>query len=92
MREAGFEDITVKRLAIPIGAWPADPHLKEVGQWQAFALLDHIDSFISYMFQQHLGHTREECQALAALVRRQLMDPRTHALFDLYITYGRKPH
>lgn len=38
MEEAGFVDLTVKDIKVPMGPWPADPKLKEIGQWAQYTL------------------------------------------------------
>lgn len=33
MEEAGFINVVEKRYKFPIGTWPADPKMKELGMW-----------------------------------------------------------
>jgi hypothetical protein len=33
MEEAGFINVTEEKFKFPIGRWPADPHMKELGMW-----------------------------------------------------------
>ena len=91
MRAAGFADVHTTRLPIPVGTWPADPHLKEVGAWNFFSFFEHFEGMIAYLFTRHYGWSKQECDAIAALCRKEMRDPKTHAYHNLYITYGRKP-
>lgn len=36
LEEAGFVDIVEHKVKVPIGSWPADPKLKELGRWNLF--------------------------------------------------------
>lgn len=38
MKEAGFVDITIKKIKIPFGTWPEDKRLSELGLWWKMAL------------------------------------------------------
>jgi hypothetical protein len=33
IKEAGFVNVVEKVFMTPLGGWPADPRLKEIGQW-----------------------------------------------------------
>lgn len=49
MEEAGFVDITVKDLKIPLGAWPEDKKLAEIGLWWKMAVESDIEGEFHYL-------------------------------------------
>jgi len=91
LKDAGFEDVTADRRPLPLGTWPADKHLKEVGAWNFLMLNEGIEGIVNYLFGEHLGMSKEELTVVCAKVRRQLKDPKVHCMYHLHIVYGRKP-
>lgn len=91
MREAGYADIHVTRIPIPLGTWPADHHLKEIGAWHFLNFFEHYDAFITYILNQQYGYSKDDCDAMSAMCRNQMRDPKTHVFMNLYITYGQRP-
>ena len=91
VKEAGFEDVHVRTMPIPIGAWPKDKKLKETGSWMYLQLYEGVESFTSYLFTTVLGFTPEQVSALAAKMRVQMKDNKVHTLMHLISVYGRKP-
>ena len=52
--KAGFVDVVEERFKWPIGDWPADPKLKEIGKWNATQWNLGIESWsIRLLTQQH---------------------------------------
>ena len=60
MADAGFENITVREYKIPIGGWPADPKLKEIGNFQLVAMLEGIGGLTVAFWVNCLGWSVEE--------------------------------
>ena len=75
-REAGFINITTKRYKLPIGGWPADPKLKQVGLYNGLFVDQSIDGFAVYPIGQVLGWTYEEVMVLVSKMRIALKDPK----------------
>lgn len=93
MRAAGFVDIVVKDYKCPVGGWPLDPKLKEVGQFTMLTLQTDIEGYILYTWNAVLGWSPEEIQVYIAHLRRQLNE--TAQIKPWYIhrvVYGRKPN
>ena len=91
VRDAGFEDVHVKIMPVPLGTWPKDKRLKEIGSWMWLQLYEGTESFSMYMFTTFMGWSSEQVITLAAGVRKQMKDPKVHSLLNLYNVYGRKP-
>ena len=47
--------LTTPFVQFPIGTWPKDPHLKEIGRYQAVQEVHGIDSYASGLFTRVLG-------------------------------------
>jgi hypothetical protein len=83
VREAGFTKVTHQRFRLPIGAWPKDPHLKEVGTYNMAQVMSGLEAFSLRLFCGVAGWSKEEVMALLAMVRRELKSSSLHAQFDL---------
>ena len=82
VREAGFEDVQAVKLPLPVGVWPADKHLKEIGAWNSAMVAEGVEGFIYYLFGM-LGWSKEEMDVLCARARAELRDPKFHPMFWL---------
>lgn len=76
---------------LPIGAWPKDSKLKELGRYQAIQELKVIDSYTPKLFEHALGWNEQEIQVLMAQVKKELRNPSVHLYLPVYIVWGRKP-
>ncbi|OTB14301.1 hypothetical protein K445DRAFT_319112 [Daldinia sp. EC12] len=89
---AGFVDLTVKDIKVPMGSWPADPKLKEIGQWAQYTLEQDLEGFVMFMWNTVLGRSLEEMQVFLATFRKEIRSPRTiHAYLPQRVVYARKP-
>ncbi|GAB1194338.1 hypothetical protein APSETT444_003582 [Aspergillus pseudonomiae] len=70
LNDAGFVDLHQEIRKLPIGPWPKDPKLKEIGKYQGVQELQVIDSYTPAIFSRVLGWSREEIQVLIAKVKR----------------------
>jgi len=91
LREAGFEDIHHEKIRLPVGIWPKDKKLKQVGAFNHVQLKDGLEGFSLALYTRVLGWRPEEVQALVAKVRKDLDDPKMHAVTDFHVVWGRKP-
>ncbi|KAH6854746.1 S-adenosyl-L-methionine-dependent methyltransferase [Chaetomium sp. MPI-CAGE-AT-0009] len=90
LRDAGFTNVTHQRFRLPIGAWPKDPHLKQVGLYNISQIMTGLEAFSLRIFCDVLGWTKAEVMVLLAEVRNELKDPKLHAQFDFHVVYGQK--
>ncbi|KAK2669531.1 hypothetical protein RAB80_015057 [Fusarium oxysporum f. sp. vasinfectum] len=60
MEDAGFADIQTRDFKLPIGSWPKDPKMQEIGNF-AFAAMDQdLEGFVLYMASVVLGWSQDE--------------------------------
>ena len=91
IREAGFEDIHHEKVRLPIGIWPKDKKMRDVGAFNLVQLKDGLEGFSLRMFTHYLGWAPNELQVLLGEVRRDLADRKIHSLNDMHIVWARKP-
>jgi hypothetical protein len=75
----------------PIGIWPKDRKLKEIGRYERAQLLDAVEPYTLALFTRVLGRSLQEAQGLMERVKCELVDPKLHLYTAQYIIYGRKP-
>ena len=71
VRDVGFEDVVVIPYKQPIGAWPADPTLRESGATQLVAMLQGMESLSLAIFCRCLQWRTEDVEELLARTRRE---------------------
>jgi len=91
VKEAGFQDVVVTNLVLPLGTWPKDKKMKEVGAWNYLQATEGLEGFVSYLFTTRLGWTAEEVDVFSAKARKQLKDPTQHGYYTAVVVVGRKP-
>ncbi|MCJ1476927.1 hypothetical protein MMC13_005596 [Lambiella insularis] len=90
LKDAGYSNISHQRLPLPVGTWPADKRLKELGAWNYLQCTEGLDAFVMAVFTRTLGYTREEVEVLVAKARKELKDPKMHCMFFLHVCNGQK--
>lgn len=83
VRDAGFEDVEHRRFRFPVGPWPRDPALKEIGMYNLAQVLQGLEAFSLRLFCDVLGWRQEEVLVLTSKVRKELKNMNIHAQFDL---------
>ncbi|KAF5009123.1 hypothetical protein FDECE_4675 [Fusarium decemcellulare] len=91
LEEAGFVDCQQQIFKVPMGTWPKDPKLKELGRYQATQEAQVVDSYTPGLFGRVLGWSEEEIQVFIAKVKQDLKDPSIHIYQTVYFIWGRKP-
>ncbi|RMJ21943.1 Methyltransferase [Aspergillus sp. HF37] len=91
MAEAGFVDVMDDIYKSPMGSWPKNPHLKDVGKVAKLTVLEAIEPYSLALFTRVLGHTYEETQEFMLKVQDDLMDSRHHVYGRVHYVYGRRP-
>ncbi|KAK1767868.1 S-adenosyl-L-methionine-dependent methyltransferase [Phialemonium atrogriseum] len=90
MEEAGFVDIEEANLKNPLGGWPRDPKLSEIGKYTQLALEQDIEGTVLFMANS-VGWTKMEIGVYIAHLRRELRSRKFHPYFWQKVVWGRKP-
>lgn len=80
---AGFKNIIRRKVKLPIGPWPKDPELKNIGMLNLSQLLDGLDAFSFRLLCDVAGWTQTEVLLLLSQVRKDLKNPAIHMQYDL---------
>jgi SAM-dependent methyltransferase len=91
MREAGFVDVQVKQIKMPIGKWPKNPLLKKVGLYLLAVILDGLEGISLGPLCRGLGWQKQEVDVLLAEVRTDLKNSSIHSYYSMHTVYGQKP-
>ncbi|SPO07256.1 related to TAM domain methyltransferase [Cephalotrichum gorgonifer] len=92
LEEAGFEDVELTQKVVPLGTWPKDKGLKELGRWFRVQFLEMaIEAYTLALFTRAGGWAAEEVQVLLAKVRRELKGNDIHLYTYTAFATGRKP-
>ncbi|KAJ5794799.1 hypothetical protein N7457_001398 [Penicillium paradoxum] len=91
MVEAGFEDVQQFTYLLPYSPWPRDPHLKELGKYQALMVQQAVESYGLRLCTQVLGWGVEPSRIFQAMAKKNLRDKNAHAYVKEVVVYGRKP-
>ncbi|KAK0643879.1 S-adenosyl-L-methionine-dependent methyltransferase [Cercophora newfieldiana] len=91
LEKAGFKNISKKDLKMPVGAWPADKTLKEIGGMNRASLEMGIEGFGLYVLTNVLGWKFEEVQAFLTKVRDGLKNRSYHGYCLWGTAWAQKP-
>ena len=83
MEAAGFVNVVIREFKIPIGTWPADPKLREMGAFQLVAMLDGIQGLTVMAWVKFLGWREEEVEVFLAKVRAEWRSRKVHSYWPL---------
>ena len=89
--EAGFVKVQEQRFKLPIGPWPRDPRLKEIGTLMRVNFVEGVEAFTAALFKDVLGWSQEEVSALNDGVKAAALRMDVHPLFDFLVVTAQKP-
>ncbi|CAI4216027.1 unnamed protein product [Parascedosporium putredinis] len=90
LEAAGFTDIQETQLKTPIGKWPKDPKMKEIGAFQQMAVEQDTEGTMTYLAQM-LGWSQHEVIAYVATLRREIRSRDIHGFYEQKVLVARKP-
>ena len=82
-KDAGFTNIVHRRVRLPIGPWPKDPHLKQVGLHNYMQINQGLEAVSMRLYVHVLKWTHEQAIMNLAEVRKRLQNPAIHSIIDL---------
>ncbi|RSL45560.1 hypothetical protein CEP53_010721 [Fusarium sp. AF-6] len=91
MEEAGFVDIESKDFKAPVGAWPKDKTMREIGQFAQVALEQDIEGYVLGVAGLARGWSKDEVAVYCAKLRQEIRSLKQHAYYRIRVVYGRKP-
>ena len=85
---AGFVDVVERTAIWPLGPWPKDKHLKELGKWGRMGTLESLNPFATQLLSRE-GWSMDQIKDLCDSVRKAY-DKGKYYCHGWFI-YGRKP-
>ncbi|OJD32213.1 methyltransferase domain-containing protein [Diplodia corticola] len=83
LKDAGFVNVHVQKYKLPLGPWPKDKKMKEVGTVNLMQVLEGMEAFSYRLFTGILGWSLEEVQVLIAKTTKELKSMKYHAYDEL---------
>ncbi|KAK1751469.1 mRNA 3'-end-processing protein yth1 [Echria macrotheca] len=91
LEEAGFVDVQVRTFKVPVGGWPLDPKLAEVGRLVHATLENDLEGYTLLLWHNVLNWPAEEYRPFLADLRKALRNRKYHGYYVLRYAFGRKP-
>ncbi|KAJ4172271.1 hypothetical protein NW754_002462 [Fusarium falciforme] len=91
IEEAGFQDIKMVEYKIPVGDWPKDPKLAEIGRFVRLTLENDLEGYTLMLWKHVLQWPDDEYQVFLMSIRNAIRNRRIHSYFMVRYLYGRKP-
>ncbi|EWG41488.1 hypothetical protein FVEG_15297 [Fusarium verticillioides 7600] len=88
--EAGFKDIETVDYKFPIGGWPRDPKLAEVGRFVKATLENDLEGYTLMMWQDVCQWPKDEYQVFLMSLRKAIRNPKVHSYMTVRYVYGHK--
>lgn len=85
MKEAGFENIVVREYKVPIGIWPKDPKMREIGTAQLIAMLEGIHGLTIAFWTRFLNWSPEEIEVFLDKTRAEFSSRNIHSYWPVYV-------
>ncbi|KAK0613250.1 S-adenosyl-L-methionine-dependent methyltransferase [Immersiella caudata] len=90
LEKAGFVDVHEENFKVPIGGWPKDARLKEIGQITQLGFSKDPEGYMVFLAHT-LGWKREETLVYLAHLKRELCSSRIHSFYMQKVIWARKP-
>jgi len=90
-KDAGFVNIEERIVKIPVGPWPKNQNLKEIGYVNLEQVLMGLEAMVMRLFTQTLGWTPAEVHAFLVGLRKEFKNPNIHPYYNIHCVYGQKP-
>ena len=78
LTEAGFKDLRCEKPKLPLGWWPKDPRLKEIGLWHFAQFMDGLPGIMTGVLTNMLDWDSDRVEEMLAKVQESVRDPKIH--------------
>lgn len=83
LREAGFVNIQHEMFKLPMGPWPKDQRLKEIGYFHRAQFMQGLEGIAIGLYCRGKGWTMEEVQVMLINVRKDMSSKKIHGYWWL---------
>ncbi|KAL1998172.1 hypothetical protein VTN02DRAFT_6720 [Thermoascus thermophilus] len=91
LERAGFVRVQEKIFKVPVGPWPKDRRLKEIGAFTALQFIEGVEGLTAATFSEILGWSREEITVFNAKVVADCRRRDVHCMHEIRVVFGQKP-
>ncbi|KAI5816390.1 hypothetical protein BZA77DRAFT_353950 [Pyronema omphalodes] len=91
LEKARFVDVHEVKFKEPIGPWPKDKRLKQVGAMVMLTSETGIEAYALAAFTRYLRLSIEEATKVIEDAAKAVRKKHSHMYTDYYVAYGRKP-
>lgn len=91
LRASQFVDVHTQTFIWPIGPWPKDPYLKDLGRWGERNWCDGIEGWVMALYTRLLGWTYEEVKAFVRDFQGVVKDRKGRFWQEVRVVYARRP-
>ncbi|KAI0839508.1 S-adenosyl-L-methionine-dependent methyltransferase [Hypoxylon sp. FL0890] len=88
---AGFRNIEVRDYKFPVGGWPADKRLAEIGQYVQLTMLNDVEGYTLFLWNTIMGENTPGYAEAMARIRKELRSKKIHGYMTCRYVYGQKP-
>ncbi|KAH7021987.1 S-adenosyl-L-methionine-dependent methyltransferase [Ilyonectria destructans] len=89
--EAGFVDVKTVDYKFPVGGWPKDSKLAEIGRFVKLTLENDIEGYTLMMWHEVVQWPKDEYQLFLMNLQKAMRNPKVHSYMIVRYVYGRKP-
>lgn len=95
-KDAGFVNIEVQKIRLPLGPWPKDKFTKEIGIINLVQMEKAVEAICLAVFTQLPPEAGgpwswEAVQVFLADIRKDMRNKKIHGLYDFFVVHGRRP-
>ncbi|KAK1753953.1 S-adenosyl-L-methionine-dependent methyltransferase [Echria macrotheca] len=90
MNAAGFVEIHEENIRQPIGRWPKDRRMKEIGEFTQLTLEQDAEGYVLFLANT-LGWSREQIIIYLATFRREVRSGQYRPFYRQKVVWGKKP-
>ncbi|KAI8962604.1 S-adenosyl-L-methionine-dependent methyltransferase [Daldinia sp. FL1419] len=90
-RAAGFREIKVYDYKLPVGPWPTDHRMSEVGQYVQLTLLNDLEGYTLMPWNTVMGENAPGFKENVSQMKRELRNKRFHGYMSTRYVFGQKP-
>ncbi|KAI1391888.1 S-adenosyl-L-methionine-dependent methyltransferase [Hypoxylon trugodes] len=88
---AGFVNVHIRDFKFPIGGWPADENLAEIGKYAQLTLLNDAEGYTIFLWNTVMGENAPGYQEALFRMRQDLRNKRIHGYMRCRYVYAQKP-
>ncbi|KAF3083859.1 hypothetical protein TWF569_001393 [Orbilia oligospora] len=91
LREAGFEEITVKVFKLPVGLWPKNKVERDIGAFNLLNMIEYVEGASLQIYTRVLKKSLEETRRAIRSAQAEFKRKDYHMYVPYYVAYARKP-